>query len=72
MKYSYVDTPIGAILIAGDGTFHHRNLRAANGANPIPIITPCYRVIGANGSLTGFGGGLDIKRQLLTLEARVA
>lgn len=153
MKYSFVDTPIGAILIAGDGTsitetyfagakpkpewvrddgafaeattqlrayfagelkafdlplaprgteFQRsvwsalleipygqtttystiaerirrpaavRAVGAANGANPIPIIIPCHRVIGANGSLTGFGGGLDVKRQLLALEARVA
>ncbi len=47
-----------------------RAVGAANGANPIPIIIPCHRVIGANGSLTGFGGGLDVKRQLLALEAR--
>jgi methylated-DNA-[protein]-cysteine S-methyltransferase len=153
LKYSYVDTPIGAILIAGDGTFiietyfagarpkpgwirddeafaeaasqlrayfagdrkgfdlplaprgtefqrsvwsalleipygqtttysaiaetisrpaAVRAVGAANGANPIPIIIPCHRVIGANGSLTGFGGGLEVKRQLLALEARVA
>jgi methylated-DNA-[protein]-cysteine S-methyltransferase len=49
-----------------------RAVGAANGANPIPIIIPCHRVIGASGSLTGFGGGLDVKRQLLALEARVA
>jgi methylated-DNA-[protein]-cysteine S-methyltransferase len=153
LKYSFVDTPIGAILIAGDGTsiietffagaqpkpgwvrdddvfaeataqllayfagdlktfdlplaprgteFQRsvwsallaipygqtttysaiaetisrpaavRAVGAANGANPIPIIIPCHRVIGANGSLTGFGGGLDVKRQLLALEARGA
>ena len=40
----------------------------ANGSNPLPIIVPCHRVIGADGSLTGFGGGLDIKRALLSLE----
>ncbi|HEX7681652.1 MAG TPA: methylated-DNA--[protein]-cysteine S-methyltransferase, partial [Thermoanaerobaculia bacterium] len=49
-----------------------RAVGAANGANPIPIIIPCHRVIGTNGSLTGFGGGLDVKRKLLALEARVA
>jgi methylated-DNA-[protein]-cysteine S-methyltransferase len=49
-----------------------RAVGAANGANPIPIIIPCHRVIGTNGSLTGFGGGIDVKRQLLALEARVA
>ena len=41
---------------------------AANGANPISIIIPCHRVIGADGSLTGYGGGLPIKRALLALE----
>jgi len=41
---------------------------AACGANPLPIIVPCHRVIGANGSMTGFGGGLPIKHQLLELE----
>lgn len=46
-----------------------RAVGAANGRNPIPIIIPCHRVIGANGSLTGFGGGLDTKRFLLDLEA---
>ena len=46
-----------------------RAVGAANGQNPIPIIIPCHRVIGANGSLTGFGGGLEIKRQLLELES---
>lgn len=47
-----------------------RAVGAANGRNPIPIVIPCHRVVGANGSLTGFGGGLDIKRRLLALEAR--
>lgn len=37
--------------------------------NPIPILIPCHRVIGASGSLTGFGGGLDIKKRLLSIEA---
>ncbi len=45
-----------------------RAVGLANGANPLPIIVPCHRVIGADGSLTGFGGGLHIKRALLTLE----
>jgi len=46
-----------------------RAVGAANGANPIPIIVPCHRVIGANGTLTGFGGGIETKRHLLALEA---
>jgi len=46
-----------------------RAVGAANGANPIPIIIPCHRVIGSSGSLTGFGGGIDVKRRLLELES---
>ncbi len=45
-----------------------RAVGAANGQNPIPIIIPCHRVIGANGSLTGFGGGLKMKEWLLRHE----
>lgn len=45
-----------------------RAVGAANGKNPISIIAPCHRVIGMNGSLTGFAGGLEAKRILLTLE----
>ncbi len=45
-----------------------RAVGLANGANPLPIFVPCHRVIGADGSLTGFGGGLHIKRSLLALE----
>lgn len=47
-----------------------RAVGAANGQNPIPIVIPCHRVIGANGKLTGFGGGLPIKEALLTLESK--
>ena len=46
-----------------------RAVGLANGANPLPIVVPCHRVIGADGSLTGFGGGLPIKRKLLALES---
>jgi methylated-DNA-[protein]-cysteine S-methyltransferase len=46
-----------------------RAIGAANGQNPIAVIVPCHRVIGADGSLTGFGGGLERKRLLLDLEA---
>ena len=46
-----------------------RAVGAANGNNPLPIIIPCHRVIGSDGSLTGFGGGLESKRFLLTLES---
>jgi methylated-DNA-[protein]-cysteine S-methyltransferase len=47
-----------------------RAVGLANGSNPIPIIIPCHRVIGANGKLTGYGGGLPIKEKLLALEKR--
>lgn len=46
-----------------------RAVGAANGRNPLPIVLPCHRVIGASGALTGFGGGLPVKRFLLDLEA---
>jgi methylated-DNA-[protein]-cysteine S-methyltransferase len=45
-----------------------RAVGRANGTNPIPIVIPCHRVIGADGSLTGFGGGLELKESLLRLE----
>jgi len=46
-----------------------RAVGRANGRNPVAIVCPCHRVIGSDGSLTGFGGGLDNKRTLLDLEA---
>ena len=49
-----------------------RAVGLANNQNPVPIIVPCHRVIGADGSLTGYGGGLPRKRKLLELEARFA
>jgi methylated-DNA-[protein]-cysteine S-methyltransferase len=49
-----------------------RAIGAANGRNPLPIVVPCHRVIGADGSLVGFGGGLDVKARLLDHERRVA
>lgn len=48
-----------------------RAVGMANSKNPIPIIVPCHRVIGKDGSLTGFGGGLEVKKQLLKLEQGV-
>jgi methylated-DNA-[protein]-cysteine S-methyltransferase len=47
-----------------------RAVGLANGSNPIPIVIPCHRVIGSNGKLTGYGGGLAIKETLLALERR--
>ncbi|PCJ22951.1 MAG: cysteine methyltransferase [SAR86 cluster bacterium] len=49
-----------------------RAVGAANGLNPIPVIIPCHRVIGASGKLTGFGGGLETKQYLLGLESESA
>ncbi len=48
-----------------------RAVGLANGRNPIAVIVPCHRVIGANGTLVGYGGGLERKRLLLDLEAGV-
>jgi methylated-DNA-[protein]-cysteine S-methyltransferase len=47
-----------------------RAVGLANGSNPIPIVIPCHRVIGSNGKLTGYGGGLPLKEKLLALERR--
>jgi methylated-DNA-[protein]-cysteine S-methyltransferase len=47
-----------------------RAIGLANGSNPVPIIIPCHRVIGSNGKLTGYGGGLPVKEKLLALERR--
>jgi len=47
-----------------------RAVGLANGSNPIPIIVPCHRVIGSDGSLTGFGGGISTKKKLLELESK--
>ena len=52
--------------IGSPGAF--RAVGLANGRNPISIIVPCHRVIGSTGGLTGYGGGIDRKRQLLALE----
>ena len=49
-----------------------RAVGRANGSNPIPIIIPCHRVIGSDGRLTGYGGGLPLKRALLELEGSIA
>ena len=49
-----------------------RAIGAANGRNPISIILPCHRVIGVGGALTGYGGGIDTKRQLLAFELEVS
>ena len=83
MSTRTIETPIGlltlqadeaavtAIRFGADGAQDASPLRAvgmANHHNPIPIVIPCHRVIGANGTLTGYAGGLEIKRKLLALE----
>lgn len=62
---------IAASLRAAGRTAAAQAVGGAVGRNPIAILIPCHRVIGANGSLTGYAGGLEIKRQLLALECHV-
>lgn len=62
----------GALAAAIGRPSAARAVGAANGANPLPIVAPCHRVIGADRSLTGIGGGLETKRFLLEHERRVA
>jgi methylated-DNA-[protein]-cysteine S-methyltransferase len=70
------DIPYGKTISYGELAGQIGNPKAsravghANGSNPIPIVIPCHRVIGSNGKLTGFGGGLPIKEKLLALERR--
>jgi methylated-DNA-[protein]-cysteine S-methyltransferase len=61
-------TTYGEIAAALDAPGAARAVGAANGRNPIPLIVPCHRVIGAKGALTGYAGGLDRKRRLLEHE----
>ena len=49
-----------------------RAVGAANGSNPVPIVVPCHRVIGSDGKLTGYGGGLPLKKRLLELEGALS
>lgn len=65
-------TSYGAIAKTIGHPHAARAVGAANGANPIALIVPCHRVIGSDGSLIGYGGGLPLKRKLLEHEARVA
>lgn len=68
------DIPYGQTISYGELARRIGNPKAsravglANGSNPIPIVIPCHRVIGSNGKLTGYGGGLPIKEKLLALE----
>jgi methylated-DNA-[protein]-cysteine S-methyltransferase len=61
-------TTYGALAARLDAPAAARAVGAANGRNPIAIVVPCHRVIGARGNLTGYGGGLDRKRALLVHE----
>jgi methylated-DNA-[protein]-cysteine S-methyltransferase len=65
-------TSYGAIATELGLTNGARAVGRANGANPIPIIIPCHRVIGSDGQLTGYGGGLPLKRALLEFEGAIA
>jgi methylated-DNA-[protein]-cysteine S-methyltransferase len=65
-------TSYGAIALEFGLRSAARAVGRANGSNPIPIVIPCHRVIGADGTLTGFGGGLPLKRALLELEGAIA
>ena len=60
--------PYGETRTYGELAAASRAVGMANHRNPIPIIIPCHRVIGANGTLTGYAGGLEVKRKLLALE----
>jgi len=72
LEIPYGDTTsYGAIAIALGLSNGARAVGRANGANPIPIVIPCHRVIGSNGTLTGYGGGLPLKRILLELEGAI-
>ena len=64
-------TSYGALALELGDPRKVRAVGLANGRNPISIVIPCHRVIGADGSLTGYGGGLPRKRHLLDLEAEV-
>ena len=65
-------TTYGALAAAIGRPSAVRAVGAANGRNPVGIVVPCHRVVGADGSLTGYAGGLDRKRFLLDLERRTA
>jgi methylated-DNA-[protein]-cysteine S-methyltransferase len=62
---SYGQVAVGLGLPSGAA----RAVGAANGRNPVPVVLPCHRVVGANGTLTGYAGGLERKRILLSLES---
>ncbi|HEX6913530.1 MAG TPA: methylated-DNA--[protein]-cysteine S-methyltransferase [Longimicrobium sp.] len=69
--YGHV-TDYGSLGASIGRPYAARAVGRANATNPIPIVIPCHRVIGANGSLTGYAGGMEAKRLLLDLESRAA
>ena len=75
VRKAMLEIPFGKTVTYGDLAARAGNPKAARAAgsacnrNPIPIIIPCHRVVGKNGNLTGFRGGLDIKRKLLEVES---
>lgn len=78
MRQAMIDIPYGETATygeiaraIGEPVSASRAVGAACGENPIPIVVPCHRVVGAGGSLTGFGGGVEIKQFLLDLEFKV-
>jgi methylated-DNA-[protein]-cysteine S-methyltransferase len=72
-RIPYGETRSYSQIAAAIGAPHAvRAVGAANGANPIPIMVPCHRVIGASGKLVGYGGGLPLKKRLLALEGALA
>lgn len=71
IPYGYTWTYKQVSEQVADPSSNPRTVGAIVGQNPLPIVVPCHRVIGADGTLVGFGGGLDNKRILLELEARV-
>src|SRR5262249_10186728 len=73
LKIPYGETRSYLQVAVAAGARHAvRAVGAANGSNPVPIVVPCHRVIGSDGKLTGYGGGLPLKKRLLELEGALS
>jgi methylated-DNA-[protein]-cysteine S-methyltransferase len=73
LKIPYAETRSYAEIAAAIGSpLAVRAVGAANGANPLAIVVPCHRVVGASGKLVGYGGGIEMKRRLLSMERQTA
>jgi methylated-DNA-[protein]-cysteine S-methyltransferase len=70
VPYGSTDT-YGALAAKAGRPGAARAVGTVMNRNPIPIVLPCHRIVGANGSLTGYAGGLDVKRRLLQLEGAI-